>query len=91
VLVAVDGEVPPDGLEPDDDEDDPAVAESVVVGEVVVVVVVVVLLEVVVVLDWSMPVPFSVMANAWPSTSIVVELDHGPGAEGVNVYVNWHD
>ena len=46
---------------------------------------------VVVVFDASTPVPCSEMAKAWPSTSMVVDVDHGPGADGVNVYVNWHD
>ena len=69
---------------------DPDVAVVVaVVGEVVDVVVLVEL--VVVVVDESVPVPCSEMAKLSLSTSIVVELVHGPGAVGVNVYVNWHD
>ncbi len=46
---------------------------------------VVVVLVVVVVVDESVPVPCSEMAKLSLSTSMVVELVHGPGAVGVNV------
>jgi hypothetical protein len=80
VPAIVDAGEPPDELEFDD-----------VAVVPVVFVVVEVVLAVVVVFDPSTPVPCSEMAKSSPSTSMVVDVDHGPGADGVNVYVNWHD